>query len=378
MSTFTVSITRIRDIEPIANADAIELAVVGDYRSVVKKGEFSKGELVAYIPEAALVPQWLLAKLGLTGRLAGPENNRVKAIKLRGCLSQGILYPVRQLKKTTCSVEINENGDTMVFNEGEDIKQFVGITKWEPTIPSYMSGDLYNAGLEVTLSYDIENIKKFPDVLVDGEEIVITEKIHGTFCGVGIVPLKDANDKHIHRRIVVFSKGLGGQGLCFQDSDTSRGNVYFRALENIKMFDKLEQHAAKVQSEVPLFVLGEVYGQGVQDLSYGASQVSFRAFDIAKGYRGQMRYLDFAEYVAMCELLGIDAVPVLYRGRYSKEVVTQHTNGTETVSGNNTNIREGVVVKPTTERSHYELGRVILKSVSEAYLLRKGNATEFQ
>ncbi|TFG98651.1 RNA ligase (ATP), partial [Candidatus Thorarchaeota archaeon] len=89
MSTFAVKVARIRAIEPIENADVIELAVIGDYRSVVRKGDFRAGDLAVYVPEASLVPEWLLEKMGLTGKLTGKLKNRVKAMKLRGCLSQG-------------------------------------------------------------------------------------------------------------------------------------------------------------------------------------------------------------------------------------------------------------------------------------------------
>src|SRR4051812_34923701 len=94
MSDFQVRIVRIRNIEPIPGADNIELAVIGDYRSVIQKGQFNKGDIGVYIPEASVLPDWLVEQLGLIGRLAGPDKNRVKAIKLRGCVSQGILMPI--------------------------------------------------------------------------------------------------------------------------------------------------------------------------------------------------------------------------------------------------------------------------------------------
>lgn len=55
----------------------------------------------------------------------------------------------------------------------------------------------------------------------------------------------------------------------------------------------------------------------------------------------------------------------------------EYTSGTESVSGTGACIREGIVIKPLVERRDETLGRVILKSVSEAYLCRKGNTTEF-
>jgi len=120
-----------------------------------------------------------------------------------------------------------------------------------------------------------------------------------------------------------------------------------------------------------------VFGKGVQDLSYGIEEPQFRAFDIITGYRNNQTYFDYDDMVAACSAMDIKCVPLVYRGPFSKEVMLQHTDGTETISGNNFHIREGVVIKPVKERRHKELGRVILKSVSEKYLLRKGG-TEYQ
>mgnify|MGYP001767559151 FL=1 len=127
---------------------------------------------------------------------------------------------------------------------------------------------------------------------------------------------------------------------------------------------------------IAFYILGEVYGKGVQDLTYGADKPRFRAFDIYIGPPGQGRYLDYAEFVNVCQYVGIERVPTLYNGPFSKEKMLEMTDGMESVSGNAKNIREGIVIKPIHERNDYELGRVILKSVSEKYLLRK-DGTEY-
>jgi len=90
MATFEVKVYKLK-IEEHPDADSLELAVVGDYRSIVRKGSFKTGDLGIYIPEGAVLPDWLIEKMGLTGMLAGKDKNRVKAIKLRGVLSQGLV-----------------------------------------------------------------------------------------------------------------------------------------------------------------------------------------------------------------------------------------------------------------------------------------------
>lgn len=367
MSTFAVKVVKIKAIEPIENADAIELVVVGDYRSVVKKGQFVAGDLCVYIPEAAIVPDWLLKEIGLEGKLAGSEKNRVKAIKLRGCLSQGIIVPL----DIVTQYGIGDRPDVFNIHEGDDVSKLLGITKYEPPIPIHMAGEVYNA--EIGIKFDIENIKAYPDVFVEGEDVSITEKIHGTFCSVCLLPSNWGSEKHVLNRFVVASKGLAAKGVGFKDNEANKNNVYLRALKKGDIFNKILKYYDTWN--FPIFFLGEVYGP-VQDLHYG-DDLAFRVFDICTGLIDELYYMSPTAVAEICYSVGLNMVPILYTGPYSKDIVKKYTSGKETVSGKETHIREGVVIRPMKERRYPDLGRVILKSVSPEYLLRKGNVTEF-
>jgi RNA ligase (TIGR02306 family) len=386
MSTFSVKVCKIRDIEPIANADAIELAVIGDYRSIVKKGEYKAGDLAVFIPPNSIVPEWILKQLNLwdyenhKGKLASKTGNRVKEIRLRGVLSEGLIFSLKHTSSMNFYLML-EDGSEIPVKEGDDVAEVLGIVKWEPPIPATFAGEVYNAGRDLTIAYDIENFKNFPDVLQIGEEVVMTEKLHGTFCAIGILPNKDWNEDHIRTKFVVFSKGLGSKGLCFKDNIKNQDNVYIKTLTELQIFEKLESFVNMIKNDggvidSPTFILGEVIGKGVQDLSYNVDKRDFRAFDMVVGYRGKQLYYDYDDMVQACMAMGINSVPLIYRGPFSREVMLQHTSGKETISGKNLHVREGVVVKPVKERTHIELGRVILKSVNEDYLLRKGG-TEY-
>ena len=192
MATFECKVYELT-IEEHPNADALELARVGDYLAIVGKGQFKTGDLGVYIPEAAIVPEWILEELNLVGKLAGKEKNRVKAMKLRGILSQGLIFPVeREVPEKAIADAMLFLGDDgklhhQVVHEGMDVTEQLGITKYEPPIPSGMSGEVFNA-FGYTINFDIENIKKYPDVLEEGEQISITEKLHGTWCCFGFHP----------------------------------------------------------------------------------------------------------------------------------------------------------------------------------------------
>ncbi len=385
MATFECKVYKLR-IEEHSNADALELAVVGDYHSIVRKDQFKTGDLGVYIPEAAIVPEWLIEQLGLTGRLAGKKKNRVKAVKLRGILSQGLIVPINNSTKVaTIAFDASDVTPTcprgvLPVKEGDDVTELLGITKYEPVIPTCMNGEVWNA-FGMTPKYDIENIKKWPDILVEGKDLVtFTEKLHGTWCCFGYHPDSDIP--------IVTSKGLSEKGLAFKFNDANMKNLYvqtFDALE-VEGVSVLEQYLDsygydladwKSHTNVPFYIFGEIFGQGVQDLTYGTNKKLFRVFDIYLGQWGRGRYLDEIEVQQRCEYMNADYVPVLYDGPFYKVELDKYTDGKETVSGTEACIREGIVVRLKKERRDDELGRVILKSVSEKYLLRKGKPTEY-
>jgi len=358
----------VRDILPHPNADVLELAVIEGYQTVVRKGVFTPGDLVAYIPEAAVLPDPVLETLGMkdSGLLSGRLKNRVKAIRLRGALSQGICYPVQP-----------------TWVEGQEVQELLGIVKYIPPVPSCLEGQVEVLGVEHALHFDVDNYQMFPDVLQTGEEVVFTEKIHGTFSVFGLINMFNSDALNAgYWRPICASKRIFAQGLTYKDCHENDENIYMRAFRYLKVPEKIR---LVIQDEDgfygSVYIMGETYG--VQDLKYGANQyrdetLGFRVFDIFVGAPSEGRYLNDQELERICQRMGLPRVPVLYRGPYSKEVQDLYTEGLETVSGKALHMREGIVMAPVVERRDDKLGRVKLKSVSAQYLLRKGkDATEF-
>lgn len=404
MSEFKCEVVKVK-IEPHPNADKIEICRVGDYKSIVKKGQFKDGDLAVYIPEQAVLPLWLLKKMEFwdefksKGMLSGGAGNRVRAVKLRGVLSQGLILGgdcILEGETPELGVTIDASTSeaplfgTSYFLEGMDTAEWLGIVKHEPLIPSHMRGRIIGADLNATHKYDFDNLKKMPNMFEDGEDVVITEKIHGTMIQVGVVPTSLSNEKYHESRVIVSSKGMGAKGFVLDHSDET--NLYAQTAKKHGLLDEMLAVFGEYSNEVglPVFLIGEVFGKtmsgkGVQDLTYTEETLDFRAFDICVGNRGQECYLSWNDFEHECAILNVKTVPLLYRGPYSKEVVLDHTNGWTTLPRVSSrgqlsaaNIREGVVVKSANESMHLSYGRKIAKSVSEAYLLRKGTVTEFQ
>ncbi|MDP2815164.1 MAG: RNA ligase (ATP) [Rectinemataceae bacterium] len=373
MSTFQVHIKRILAIESHPNADAIALALIDGYRSIVKKEQFRPGDLVAYIPEASLLPDWLLQRMGFwddekqCGKLHGRDGRRVKAIKLRGELSQGICYPV------SSGLLAGEMAEFPVM-ENDNVIDILGITKWEPPIPISMAGELFDSssiGIDrITLAFDIENWKAYPDILQEGEEVVFTEKIHGTFTGITLLPPGISHPEAFGcaRNILIWSKGLGAKGLVFKNNEANAGNAYVRA--TAPLIACLESNP--VQTTHPLILMGETFGHCVQDLSYGET-LGFRLFAAVLN-RKFADFDDLQNYTSLWLCASTSLVPILYRGPFSEAVMREYTDGKTTLGAHH--LREGIVMTPVKERFNSRIGRVCLKSISADYLLRKGG-TEF-
>jgi RNA ligase (TIGR02306 family) len=125
MSTFSVEAFEIQiSSHPDPEVHSIELAQVGGYRSIVRKGQYKTGDVALFIPPQAIVPDNLLKELGLfdeekgKGRLKG-EGNRLGPARFRGVLSEGLVY---------CP--------EFPLETGVDYSAKLGITKYEPIIPN--------------------------------------------------------------------------------------------------------------------------------------------------------------------------------------------------------------------------------------------------
>lgn len=395
MSEFTCSVVR-ATIVAHPNADAIEICQIGDYQSIVKKGMVKTGDLVVYIPEQAILPEWLMKEMSLwdeasqRGLLAGGARNRVKAIKLRGIVSQGLVLPTEPYSDTevlVMSTPVDNNQGAGIVAIGGDAAECLGIIKYEPTLPSHMMGRLIGVDLSATHGYDFDNLKKFPNLFDDGEIVVISEKIHGTLLQVSVVPTDSANERYYQGRVVITSKGMGAKGWILDHDDES--NLYAQAVKKHGLMDKALATLGPMadRHNKPVILFGEVFGLTagggvIQDLTYTGIALDYRAFDIAVGNRGGEFFLDADDFLDTCKLMEVPMVPVLWNGPYSKEVVLEHTDGCTTlfpagVYPGKPQIREGVVVKAFYEDPK-SFKRKIAKSVSNAYLLRKSeNATEY-
>lgn len=392
MSSFEVLIRPVDEVVHHPNADRLSLVRILGYEAIAAKNEdgshrFEVGEPICYIPEAAVVPEDVLKEKGYwnaekdVGMLAGKLGNRVKAIRLRGILSQGLVVKLHYCDKDEAHY-LTRNGSALEVKEGQDVAEFLGLTKYEPPVPMGMSGEVC-AAYAWAFDYDIENDKNFPGFL-DSDEVEATEKLHGT--NFRIAYRDDAQHEELFEdgKVGIASKSLGKQGLMFKDNEVNRTkNLYVRTALELDLPRKVRELGEQMSASIDLF--GEIYGAGVQDLHYGTTKPEFKAFDVT--VNGQ--FADADTKAKLFEALGVPRVPVLYRGPFDREALEKLRDGTTLVNRKmdanaGACIREGIVVTATGDQTKRDTAdgrhrlRPILKMVSPDYLTRKGEATEFE
>lgn len=361
MSSLFVPIVKIKKIEKHPNADTLSIANFEGmgWNCIVKNDDFCVGDLAIYVPIDHVVPDKLIKEYNLSYLKNGA---RITTVKLRGYVSQGLLLNLRGKK----------------YKLGDNVAADLGITKWEPPAPGFYKqlgkvNRIKRANSNFTKYTDIQNIKNYFNVFEDGDEVVITEKIHGCNSRFGNLPI-DLSFGGFFTKIKnrVKTWFTGGYEFVYGSHNVQLGIA--KRKEDLNSNDVWTKMVKKYQLNkiIPkdYLVYGEIYGKGIQDLTYGLEDIDLVVFDIK--YKGE--YLSWNEVEELCKKFGLQTVPVLYKGQYNKDLLPTYTDGKSTICA--TQIREGCVIKPIKETNHGRVGRKILKSVSENYLMRKGG-TEY-
>lgn len=381
MSDFEVNVVRIDDVQKHPDADRLDIVTIGGYLCIANKHEdgssrYQVGDLVVYIPEQSVLPEWMMKRMEFWDvNKNKPSFRYVKAKKLRGIFSQGILYPaIYDDGEWSITRPINDYMDNI--QEGDNVAEFLGIIKYEPIVPQSMRGQASGEFMQYTMKYDFESIQKHPSLFEQGEEVVVTEKIHGTLVEIGYIP-EFNHPELFNGNIFVTSKGIAKQGFVYKNLEANNDNLYVKVLKELldqglaEWFQSImEENRGYISKSIHVF--GEIFGEGVQDLGYGQKKPIMRVFDIALdrefnpfGITQQMVYLETY----------LDTVPVLYTGPFHLDNILPFRDGPSIFDSKQ--IREGVVISANDGSYHPRYGRKIAKWVSPDYLLRKGNTTEF-
>lgn len=349
-------VERVKEIIPIENADRIELAKVLGWQCVVKKGDFKPGDMAVYFEIDSYIPIEprfeFLRSSSYKKLVTGEEGFKLRTVKLRGKLSQGLLMPVSEFTADFKNIELVE---------GTDVTETLKITIYEPPIPANLRGKIkghFPYFIQKTDQERIQNlydeyILKYKDI-----EFEATEKLDGTSC---TYYFKDG----------VF--GVCGRGVEFYDDGI---NTYWIVANKIGIEKALKTLNRNIA------VQGELIGESIQGDYLKIKGQTFNVYDIYD--IDKMRYLTRAErmeiYVKLENLCnGIKHVPVIDEGvkildmTKSVDEILDRSTGESKI--NPTVMREGVVYKSTILIDGAVLS---FKAVDNRYLLAEKEETDMK
>lgn len=332
------SIQKIKALEPIENADAIEKATVLGWQLVVKKDEFKVGDLCVYCEIDSLMPD------KPEFEFLKPRGMRIRTVRLRGQISQGIAFPLSILPPME------------QVKEDMDVTELLGITKYEPPIPACLAGKVKGKFPSFIPKTDETRVQVLQKVLdkYKGEQCYITEKLDGSSATYYI---KD-----------------GEFGVCSRNLDLleDESNSFWKVARLLNIEEKLR----RLQMNIAL--QGELVGEGIQDNKLklkGQTVFFFNAFDIDK-----FQYFDFEAFKNLMDTLELKTVPVIDTcACLHNDIDVLVASATRKSMINESVWAEGIVVRPLKEKidlllscENFNNGRVTFKVINPEFLLKYG------
>ena len=339
----------IRDITPIEGADAIVLAHINGWAAVVKKDEFSVGQYVVFCEIDSWVPHEiapLLSKGKEPREYLGVKGERLRSVKLRGQLSQGLILPHNILPQGS-------------YHEGEDVSEELGVVKYEPPVPVQLAGQVkgnFPSSVSKTDEERVQNIQGLEKYL--DEVFVETEKLHGT--SVSFV-LNENGEMEVCSR-----------NLSLKEDEN---NLYWKLAKKndaLSMLNSVRNYYEGTGVSVKsVAIQGEAVGQGVQKgWEYGIQIPEFFLFTI------QVNGVKIAEedFQYITTTLDVKSVPQVRRATLRQLVgdaenissaLLKRVEGKSLIDGKT--IREGSVFRCFADSSFS------FKVVSNQFLLKGGD-----
>lgn len=362
-------IQKIKTLTPIAGADKIECATVLGWELVVKKGEFKVDDLCVYCEIDSILPEYPCFEFLRSKKF------RIKTVKLKGQISQGIAFPLSILN------EVNPTFNISKVKVGDDVTEVLKITKYDSEVELDTPDPIKKSWLQNKVSYykwklfGFKRVKAgdFPNDVPKTDEIrvqkmasalevhqndtmYITEKCEGT--SATFVYRKDGN----------WLAKMFGNGYIFQAC--SRNRIVYNSrngkesphhiTEVAKKYNLLEGMRSLNRN---LAIQGEVIGPKIQGNIYKLPELELRVFSIFD--IDAQTYLAFQELLSITSQLNLLTVPVLESNHTLVNSIKYYVDLSKGASQINPNTqREGIVIRSISKNFSF-------KSINPEYLLQQ-------
>ena len=336
------SIRKISDLLPIEGADKIELAVIDGWKVVVAKDVNHKvGDFVVYCEVDSFLPikpEFEFLRKSSYKKMGDQEGFRLKTIKLRGQVSQGLILPLR---------EVILFPDVLDYMEvGKDVTEILGIVKYEPPIPAELAGKVKGMFPSFIPKTDEERVQNLASEyneykLQSKNQFYVTEKLDGSSS--------------------TFYYKDGEFGVCSRNLELleTEGNTFWKVARELDLENKMREYGVNISFQ------GELIGESVQGNPYkikGQTVRFFNLFDI-----DLQEYHSLSVFKKTMEELGLETVPVLNTHFHLPETIDELLLMADGKSELNPNFdREGIVVRSLDRK-------ISFKVISNKFLLKNDN-----
>lgn len=366
MSFFGVTIEVIDQILPHPNADRLAVYKMKglDFEVIAGIEDFQIGQKVLYFPVDSIIPNDILNKIGLEGKLKGKDKNRLGMIKLRGLYSKGLITSLSLIENCTFQISISPNvkkGWTIQDPKEKEklsaeITAYLGVTKYDPPISSIKggihAGDCSGKLPDGLGKYDIEGCERYPEVVKKllYQEVCVSEKLEGSNGSVCLYKQENKIYVNMHGNSVMPTEELPEP-------------PYWKMAKECGHIDLVKKLKDKCKHFVAIF--SEAIGPGVQENIYRLKQNKLVAYDI----KIDGRFICKDEFFELIK--GVETVPILCRHTrlidfLDGKTVQEAANGKSMLYDV---LREDIVITPEQESFCEELyGRLLLKQHSSRYL----------
>jgi len=373
------SIRRIDKITKHPNADTLEICRVGGWKIVTKIGEYKEGELAIYCEVDSFLPiqeRFEFLRKSSYKKMGEIEGFRLKTIKLRQELSQGLLLPLSVLEgedemKIGISqqpwgdqLQLGPYDDALVIEEGVEVTELLGIVKYEPPIPASLAGKVKGNFPGFIRKTDEERIQNMTGEFEKMKEhkYFVTEKLDGSSA---TYYFRDGVFGVCSRNLELSDPGEFEPGMVICEDGIERPkreNTFWKVAKELFIEEKLGN------LEGNYAIQSELIGEGIQGNPYKIKGHTIRIFNVFN--IDTQEYLSLNGMVKFLEKINVDdkpleLVPILnydYKLPDTIETILAQAEGKSAL--NPQTEREGIVI-----RNHDK--SVSFKAISNTFLLNE-------
>ena len=340
------------------NAEFLDIATIGGWRVVAQKGLYVTGDIAAYFEVDSWIPHEIapfLSKDKEPKVYEGVKGERLRTIKLRGEISQGLLIPVTELPNSgEILAQLNQQALESMGGFDIDLTETLGILKWERPVNANLAGLAKGNFPQFIRKSDqerVQNIKRqYQDSVAAEEEYNVTFKLDGSsFTGY-----LRATSEEIYTGVCSRNLDLKFEG--------NEGNLFVQTFNKYNLDDKLRTFHVVTGRSIAL--QGEMVGPGIQSNFEGLEEIElyiYNVFDIDK-----QAYMLPGEARHVCDALDLKMVPTFSVRMKLPATMADVLALADGDSGLKGKFREGLVFKSLTRNFQW-------KAISNRYLIKQGD-----